>query len=110
MHPDKVRISSPGGFVAVMSNEDYINGNYSSLRNPIIAEVFHRLNIIEKFATGIKRINSAYLDKIVKPTFLITSGAIAMTLPVVNVINLTSNEQKIYYVLKQNYSYQRNEI
>jgi ATP-dependent DNA helicase RecG len=110
MHPDKVRISSPGGLVAGMSNEDYINGNYSSLRNPIIAEVFHRLNIIEKFATGIKRINSAYLDKIVKPTFLITSGAIAITLPVVNAINLTSNEQKIYDVLKQNYSYQRNEI
>ena len=110
MHPDKVRISSPGGLVAGMSSDDYINGNYSSLRNPIIAEVFHRLNIIEKFATGIKRIKSSYSDKLVKPTFEITSGAIAITLPVVNTVELTPNEHKIYDVLKNNYSYQRNDI
>ena len=46
MFQDKVRISSPGGLMAGMSSEDYINGNNSYLRNPIIAEVFHRLNII----------------------------------------------------------------
>lgn len=110
MHPEKIRISSPGGLVAGMSNTDYMNGNYSSLRNPIIAEVFHRLNIIEKFATGIKRINNAYSDKIVKPTFEITSGAIAVTLPVINAIDLTANEHKIYNLLKNNYSYHRKEI
>ena len=110
MYQDKVRISSPGGLMAGMSNEDYINGNYSYLRNPIVAEVFHRLNIIEKFATGIKRINNAYKNEMEKPIFEITSGAIAITLPVINSTELSSNERKIYELMKGNYSYQREEI
>ena len=110
MYQDKVRISSPGGLMAGMSNEDYINGNYSYLRNPIVAEVFHRLNIIEKFATGIKRINNAYKNEMEKPIFEITSGAIAITLPVINSTELSANERKIYELMKGNYSYQREEI
>ena len=110
MFPNYIRISSPGGLMQGMSNEDFMQGNYSYLRNPIIAEVFHRLNIIEKFATGIKRINNAYADKKVKPLFNITAGAISITLPVIDNVQLTESEKKIYDLLKQNYSYSRGEI
>lgn len=48
MYQDKIIISSPGGLDGDMTKEDYIKGNYSYLRNPIIANVFRRLNIIEK--------------------------------------------------------------
>ncbi|MGM9969853.1 MAG: RNA-binding domain-containing protein [Anaeroplasma sp.] len=110
MHPDKIIISSPGGLVADMSKEDYINGNYSYLRNPIIANIFRRLNIIEAFATGIKRINDAYRDAIVKPIYDVTSSAISVTLPLIDQVNLSFNEKKVYDAMKQNYSYSRLEI
>lgn len=110
MHPDKIIISSPGGLVADMSKEDYINGNYSYLRNPIIANVFRRLNIIEAFATGIKRINDAYKDAIVKPIYDVTSSAISVTLPLIDQVNLSFNEKKVYDFMKQNYSYSRLEL
>ena len=110
MHPDKIIISSPGGLVADMSKEDYIKGNYSYLRNPIIANVFRRLNIIEAFATGIKRINYAYKNALVKPIYEVTSGAISVTLPIIDQNNLSSNEKKVYDVMKINYSYSRLEL
>ena len=110
MHPDRIIISSPGGLVANMSKEDYINGNYSYLRNPIIANVFRRLNIIEAFATGIKRINEAYKDAIVKPIYDVTSSAISVTLPIINQANLSFNEKKVYDAMKRNYSYSRLEL
>lgn len=110
MHPDKIIISSPGGLVADMTKEDYINGNYSYLRNPIIANVFRRLNIIEAFATGIKRINDAYKDAIAKPIYDVTRSAISVTLPIIEQSNLSNNEKKVYDVMKQNYSYSRNEL
>lgn len=110
MHPDKIIVSSPGGLMADMTKEDFISGNYSSLRNPIIANVFRRMNIIEAFATGIKRINDAYKNIIVKPIFNITPSAISVVLPVVDQVNLTSNEKKVIDSMKQNYSYSRLEI
>ena len=110
MHPDKIIISSPGGLVADMSKEDYVKGNYSYLRNPIIANVFRRLNIIEAFATGIKRINDAYKNALVKPIYEVTSGAISVTLPIIDQNNLSSNEKKVYDVMKINYSYSRLEL
>lgn len=110
MHPDRIIISSPGGLVADMSKEDYINGNYSYLRNPIIANVFRRLNIIEAFATGIKRINEAYKDAIVKPIYDVTSSAISVTLPIIDQASLSFNEKKVYDAMKQNYSYSRLEL
>ena len=110
MHPDRIIISSPGGLVANMSKEDYIKGNYSYLRNPIIANVFRRLNIIEAFATGIKRINEAYKDAIVKPIYDVTSSAISVTLPIIDQASLSLNEKKVYDAMKQNYSYSRLEL
>ncbi len=110
MHPDKIIISSPGGLVADMTKEDYIKGNYSYLRNPIVANVFRRLNIIEAFATGIKRINDSYKNALVKPIYDVTSAAISVTLPIIDQNYLSANEKKVYDVMKQNYSYNRLEL
>lgn len=69
MYEDQIEISSPGGLPAGVSKEEYLYGNISVLRNPIIAGVFDRLNIIEKFGTGIARINEEYLHSMAKPLF-----------------------------------------
>lgn len=107
MHPDKIIISSPGGLAFDMSKEDYINRNYSYLRNPIVANVFRRLDIIEAFATGIKRINNSYKESLVKPIYDVTSSAISVTLPIIDQNVLTENEKIILTSMKTNYSYSR---
>ena len=69
MYEDRIEINSPGGLPAGISSEEYLFGNISVLRNPIIAGVFYRLNIIEKFWTGIARINEEYGQSIPNPNF-----------------------------------------
>lgn len=110
MYQDKIIISSPGGLDGDMTKEDYIKGNYSYLRNPIIANVFRRLNIIEAFATGIKRINEAYKNAYVKPTYNVTPSAISITLPVIEDYSLSLNEAKVIDSIKDNYLYSRTDI
>ena len=56
MYADRIEISSPGGLPAGISEEEYLNGQISILRNPIIGNVFFRLKYIEKFGTGIKQL------------------------------------------------------
>lgn len=110
MYHDKIIISSPGGLIGDMTKDDYIKGNYSYLRNPIIANVFRRLNIIEAFATGIKRINESYQATPVKPIYDVTSSAISVTLPVIKQYTLSKNEQHVYDCMASNYLYSRLEI
>ena len=57
MYENRIEISSPGGLPSELSEEEYLNGQISILRNPIIGNVFFRLKYIEKFGTGILRIN-----------------------------------------------------
>ena len=110
MHPDRIIISSPGGLMPEMTEEDYRKGNFSYLRNPIIANIFRRMNIIEAFATGIKRINELYRHSSSKPLFDVTQGSISVTLPLLNNIEFTANEEKIFYGMKSNISYTRTEV
>lgn len=93
MYKDKIEISSPGGLPNDLDEEDYLNGGISVLRNPIIGNIFFRLNYIEKFGTGIKRINDAYRNSFLKPTYRLTDHVISITLPSVNgVLKLNENE------------------
>lgn len=78
--------------------------------DPIIANVFRRLNIIEAFATGIKRINEAYKNAYVKPTYNVTPSAISITLPVIEDYSLSLNEAKVIDSIKDNYLYSRTDI
>ena len=83
MYPDRLEIYSPGGLPSGISKEEYLKGYISRLRNPIIANVFFRLQLIEMFGTGIKRIIDCYEEYEVKPIFDISENNIGVTLPVV---------------------------
>ncbi|HHX60820.1 MAG TPA: hypothetical protein GX707_08915, partial [Epulopiscium sp.] len=50
-------------------------------RNKIIADIFLRLGIIERLATGIRRIKEYYKDYKVKPEFRILENSITVILP-----------------------------
>lgn len=100
MYKDKITVYSPEGLPNDVSEEDYLNGVLSILRNPIIGNVFFRLNYIEKFGTGIKRINAAYQDSSLKPVFDLSTNVISTTLPVINSTKkLNVNESIVFNCL-----------
>ena len=112
MYEDKIEINSPGGLPAGISKDEYLYGNISVLRNPIIAGVFNRLNIIEKFGTGIARINKEYTHSISKPDFEVSENRIRIMLPVteIDIIDLSEDENMVYDLLKEEVELSRKEI
>ena len=111
MYPDKIEISSPGGLPAGLSEDEYLNGQTSLLRNPIIGNVFFRLKYIEKFGTGIMRINYAYKNILVKPEYRIFSNSIRIILPVIKSdYKLNEAEKRLINILTDSGSMTRNEV
>lgn len=49
---DDAEIVSPGGLVPGMTKEAYLEGRFSLLRNPVLAESMFRAGLIEKFGTA----------------------------------------------------------
>lgn len=111
MYPDKIEISSPGGLPAGLSEDEYLNGQISLLRKPIIGNVFFRLKYIEKFGTGIMRINYAYKNILVKPEYRIFSNSIRIILPVIKSdYKLNEAEKRLINILTDSGSMTRNEV
>lgn len=111
MYPDKIEISFPGGLPAGLSEDEYLNGQISLLRNPIIGNVFFRLKYIEKFGTGIMRINYAYKNILVKPEYRIFSNSIRIILPVIKSdYKLNEAEKRLINILTDSGSMTRNEV
>lgn len=74
---------SLGGLVPGLSADD-IKSGISQPRNRHIAEIFHRLNYIESYGTGIRRIFALYETCAKKPEIEITTGTFKMILPNMN--------------------------
>ena len=112
MYEDRIEINSPGGLPKGISEEEYLYGNISVLRNPIIAGVFYRLDIIEKFGTGIARINEEYTHSIAKPGFAVSENNIRIVLPVTQVdqLDLSQDELLVYSLFKEETELSRGEI
>ncbi len=91
--PDRAEILSPGGLVPGMMPSSYIEGRYSMLRNPVLAEVFFRLGIIEKFGTGVARIKRSYEDTGKKPAFEVGDDFICVSLPVLTADRSASEDE-----------------
>ena len=101
MEKNFIKITSPGGLPMDISKEEYLNGQISVMRNPIILNIFFRLNIIESFGTGIRRIINSYKNLVKNPSFKIFDNSIEVKLPVVsNVYNLSDDEKRVIKALK----------
>ena len=81
IYTDRIEIYSPGGLPIGISEEEYLDGRISVSRNRIIADVFYRLKIIEKLATGVRRIKAYYKDSAKKPEFHVSENSITVVLP-----------------------------
>ena len=102
MYEDKIEVSSPGGLPSGISEKEYLNGQISQLRNPILANIFFRLKYIEMFGTGIRRINESYKNYAVKPAFEIFENSIKITLPIITTkLFLTTDEKIVMDILEK---------
>jgi len=112
MHENSIVIDSPGGLPSSITKAEYLRGNISLARNPIIAGVFFRLQIIEQFGTSIPRIIHAYKDNRFKPNFEINSNSIRIILPLIEteLSQITEDEEIVYTLLNNQGELSRREL
>lgn len=102
MFDDRIEIISPGGLPSGITEEEYLSGKISVLRNRNLANVFYRLGFVEIFGTGITRIKQLYEDALRKPDFEVSENTIKMMLPVFEEnLNLTDDEKTVYKILSK---------
>ncbi|MCD8020579.1 MAG: putative DNA binding domain-containing protein [Clostridiales bacterium] len=102
MFNHRIEIISPGGLPSGITKEEYLTGKISVLRNPILANVFYRLGIVEIFGTGIIRIKQIYEESAAKPDFEVSENTIKITLPLYEPdMNLSADEKQIYRLLSK---------
>ena len=76
MFDDRIEVVSPGGLPSGITEEEYLSGKISVLRNRNLANVFYRLGFVEIFGTGIMRIKQLYEEGIKKPDFEVSENTI----------------------------------
>lgn len=104
---------SIGGLIFGLSPED-IRSGISQPRNKKLAEVFHRLHLIESYGTGIRKIFSLYAQCLEQPRIEVTQNTFKMILPNMNAqtatttktltapLNITWQMEKVLAFIKQN--------
>ena len=102
MFDDRIEIISPGGLPSGITEDEYLSGKLSVLRNRNLANVFYRLGFVEIFGTGITRIKQLYEEGLKQPDFEVSENTIKIILPVFEKnLNLTEDESKIYKILSR---------
>ena len=89
VNDNKMEVISLGGLLPGLSVED-IRIGVSQPRNQKLAEIFHRLRLIESYGTGIRRIFKLYEDCPVQPSIVATPNAFRIVLPNRNVCDSAS--------------------
>ena len=85
VNDSKMEFISLGGLLPGLSTED-IRIGVSQPRNKKLAEVFHRLRLIESYGTGIRRIFKLYENCPVQPSIEVTTNAFKIVLPNMNAV------------------------
>ena len=102
MFDDRIEIVSPGGLPSGITEEEYLSGKLSVLRNRNLANVFYRLGFVEIFGMGITRIKQLYAEALIKPDFEVSENAIEIVLPIFEKnADLTEDEIVIYKLLSK---------
>ena len=97
----KMEFISIGGLLPGLSTDD-IRIGISQPRNKNLAEVFHRLRLIESYGTGIRRIYKLYENCDAQPTIEVTPNAFKIVLPNMNeAAPLVPDEGAITYQMKK---------
>jgi len=116
---DRIEINSIGGLISTLSLNDVYRG-VSESRNPNFAEIFHRLNYVENYGTGIGRIMNEYNDTKLKPFIELSENVFKIVLPNKNYVETieyeihefknSPQEEMIFNYLKENVSITRADV
>lgn len=109
IYDDRIEFVSVGGLPAGITLDDIMLG-LSVCRNPKLAAIFYRLQLIEAYGTGMPKIMKAYAGTGVEPIIEVTNNAFKITLPNRNAVKTMdtvsnerkSNEEKILNLIAQN--------
>lgn len=80
VNDERIEFISLGGLLPGLSTEDIMIG-ISQPRNKALAEMFHRLRLIESYGTGIRRIYRLYERCPVQPQIVVSPNAFKIILP-----------------------------
>lgn len=83
MYTDRIEFTSIGGLLKGITLED-IRLGISVCRNPKLANIFYRLELIEAYGTGIQKIIDSYSEFEFNPQFATTENAFKIILPNLN--------------------------
>ena len=88
---DRLEILSAGSLMKGVTLSDIMLG-LSSLRNPNLANIFYRLELIEAYGTGMQKIMEEYGDYAFKPIVEFSDNAFKITLPNINYYDTFANK------------------
>lgn len=124
IYDDRIEFVSIGGLLPGLELDDLMMG-VSVCRNPHLANVFYRLQLIEAYGTGMKKIMGAYANALVQPKIKTTNNTFKIILPNVNFtpkaaevhkdfekaadLALDSNEEKVLQFLREHLMITRKE-
>jgi ATP-dependent DNA helicase RecG len=103
----QIEFISIGGLLPGLSPDD-IKSGISQPRNNKLAEIFHRLRLIESYGTGIRKIYSLYEKCSEQPRIEVTTNTFKIILPNMNVFSnteetdITPQMQTIMDYIKEN--------
>lgn len=114
IYTDRIEFVSIGGLLPGIALDDIMSG-VSVCRNQNLANIFYRLELIEAYGTGMRKIMGAYRNMDRKPLVEITSNSFKIILPNSNVStesyetddsssvnSISQNERKILDYVKDN--------
>lgn len=113
IYQDRIEFVSIGGLPTGITLDDIMLG-ISICRNPILASIFYRLQLIEAYGTGLLKIMKSYDGSGLTPKIEVTNNAFKITLPNRNTIKdlkkISSNEENIIDFIVQDGYTTRNDV
>ena len=112
IYDDRIEFVSVGGLPTGISLDDILLG-LSICRNPKLAAIFYRLQLIEAYGTGMPKIMRAYAGSGLEPKIEVSSNAFKITLPNQNAArgnDAAPNEQKVMDLITKKNSVTRRDV
>lgn len=112
VNDNEMEFISIGGLLPGLSPDD-IRSGISQPRNKNLAEVFHRLHLIESYGTGIRKIYSLYSHCALQPRIEVTANTFKIVFPNMNkaaqadnknsnILSITPQMQKVLDFIDEN--------
>ena len=112
IYDDRIEFVSVGGLPTGITLDDILLG-LSVCRNPKLAAIFYRLQLIEAYGTGMPKIMRAYAGSGLEPKIEVTNNAFKITLPNRNADRIgdsSSSEQKVMNLITKKDSVTRRDV